>query len=353
MKVVKFGGSSMGCTDAVLQAKNIIEADSARRFVVVSAPGRACIHSRKVTDLLIEAHTQLCVGERSESLESALGRFTEMAGHLGVNIDAEIERTREEIHINRCNRDFIVSRGEYLMSILMAKLLGFKFIDATKLIVIKKNGKVDERATRENFVKFNMGNGVVLGGFYGRGVDGGVRTFPRGGSDYSGAIVAAMLGADVYENFTDTHGIQSANPTIVPNTRTVENIDYRSLHKLSLGGAYVIFPDCLPLLKKAGVPIVIDNTFAPGERNTFVSEKKSPKPFFSITHENKRNIAKNMSEVTVVMYGVKFDYEQLRATLAGLEVYVTTFKKCEIRLLVDQGEVPDVIKRLHEVLLYV
>jgi len=349
MKVVKFGGSSMGCTDAVLQAKNIVQSDSSRRFVVVSAPGRACKHSRKVTDLLIEAHTQLCVGERSDSLELALGRFSEMAGHLGVDMKAEIERTREEIHINRCQRDFIVSRGEYLMSILMAKLLGFTFIDATKLIVIKKNGKLDERATRESFARLHVGR-AVMGGFFGRGVDGGVRTFPRGGSDYSGAIVAAMLGADVYENFTDTHGIQSANPIIVEGTRTVTSIDYKSLHKLSLGGAYVIFPDCLPLLKSAGVPIVIDNTFAPGERNTLVSSKKAGERFFSITHENRRNIAKNMAEVLVVMCGMKFDYEQLRASMAGLEVYVTSFKKCEIKLLVCQSVVPEVIKRLHATL---
>ena len=366
MKVVKFGGTSMGCSDAILRARDIVLADKERRFVVVSAPGKSCRFSKKITDLLIEAHTQLCIGDESVALGEVLARFRELAGHLDVDMGAELERMAEEVQIRRCQRDFIVSRGEYLMAVMFAKVLGFRFVDAVKLMVIKKSGKVDERVTAENFARLKRENkeqgGIVMGGFYGRASEGTtesgcvIRTFPRGGSDYSGAVVASFLGASVYENFTDTHGVQSANPMIVPNTQTLQFIDYGTLYKLSSGGAFVIYPECLPLLKRHGVPLVIDNTFAPGIRFTTVTDERSPLPMFSITYENRRNIAKNMAEVLVILEQVQLDYDEVKETLGGdgaLEVYITSFKsgkRGEVRLLTISRQVCEVVRRLHQLL---
>lgn len=337
----------MGCTDAIQLAREIVTADSTRRFIVVSAPGKACIYSRKVTDLLIEAYTQLCVGGESSSLELVLDRFREMAGHLGVDMEAELERCREEVYIHRCQRDFIVSRGEYLMALMFAKVTGYRFLDAAKFMVIKRNGKIDEVKTAENFRRLDKSQSFVMGGFYGRAAGDGVKTFARGGSDYSGAVVACMLDASLYENFTDTHGVQSANPSIITDTKTVQFLDYNTLYKLSLGGAQVIFPECLPLLKKYNIPLVIDNTFNHGRRFTAVSNDRTHMPFFSITYSGIRAVA----EVLIVLNHIKLEYDRLKEILKGFEVYVSMYKRNEIRLITAGEEVEEVVKRLHAYLI--
>ena len=333
----------MGCTDAVGLARDFVLADDNRRFVVVSAPGKACQFSRKVTDLLIESHTQLCLGEQSDSFESVLKRFADMAKHLDIDMNPELQRCREEVQIHRCQRDFVVSRGEYLMAVLFAKVLDFRFLDAAKFIVIKKSGLVDEKQTAHNLSKLDKSGKYVMGGFYGRLPNGGVKTFARGGSDYSGAVVACLIGAHVYENMTDTHGVQSANPALIPDTKTLRFMDYNSLYKLALGGAGVIFPECLPLLKKHQVKLVIDNTFNSGKRWTTVTDMRSQKPFFSITYNGSRSAV----EVLIVLEKVRLEYSKLKEILEGLEVYVSMFKRSEIRILVGGDDVNQVVTRLH------
>ena len=356
MKVVKFGGSSLASADAVLKARDIVLADSERRFIVVSAPGKCKEKSRrKVTDLLIDAQAELsaddCRGaDCSESLNAVISRFKEMSKSLGVEMNNEIERTREEMSINCHDRDFVVSRGEYLMGLMFAKVLGFRFVDAANLVVIKSNGKCNEAATCENFVRsVNKNDKIVMGGFYGRGITGGVRTFTRGGSDCSGAIAAVCLGADEYENFTDTFGVQTANPLLVVNTQTVSELDFGTMYKLSIAGASVLHPDCLPILKKRSMPLKVDNTFAPGVNYTRVTAAGGVGKYFCITYKFKENINKDMVEILCVFSKIDFELSGLRKVLLGIEVYLVEFKpRREFVLLAPTSNLESIINVLHD-----
>jgi len=351
MKVVKFGGSSLGSAENILKAKDIILADGARTFVVVSAPGKAADFPRKITDLLIDTHAQLCYEDSCDSCDTVFGRFEKLSRDLGVDISAELERVREEISINRCQYDFVISRGEYLMAVLFAKVLNWVFLDAANYVAIKKNGLVDEEVTRKNFLKIQKTKCYVMGGFYGRGVDGGVKTFARGGSDYTGAVAAVCLNAAMYENFTDTYGVQTANPAVVKNTQTVSEIDYATLHRLSRAGASVIYPNCLPLLRRHAMPLKVDCTFDAGKKGTLVTAKKPAKPFFSITYETKQNINKDTAEILCEMKGITFSLCNLRTVLAGYEVYLVEFSRTRFRLVSPASVLAEVINLLHSALM--
>ena len=355
LKVVKFGGTSLANAENILNAKAIIEADPSRSFVVVSAPGKCIDFPRKVTDLLIDAHAQLCFEETCDSCDSVFNRFEKLGADLDIDINAELERAREEIYINKCDYDFVVSRGEYLMAVLFAKLLGWQFLDAAHYIVIKDNGLVDLEATKMNFRSIAQGR-YVLGGFYGAHAPLGsarktgtcVKVFARGGSDYSGAIAAVCLNASVYENFTDTYGVQSANPTVVKNTETVAEIDYMTLYRLCKGGASVIYPNCIPLLRRAAMPLKVDCTFDPGRKSTFVTAQKPIKPFFSITYETKQNINKDTVEILCVIHKIEFSLSHLRSVLKDIEVYLVEFSKREFRLITPASNLTVVINLLHK-----
>ena len=354
MKVTKFGGTSLACADHILKCKQITESDPERRFVVVSAPGKCPgLFDRKITDLLLDAHTQLCYADVCASLDLVTERFTNLTRELNIDMKKEIERTREEILINRCDRDFVISRGEYLMAQIFAELLGFKFIDAANFLVIKNNGLVDERASCDLFksIRAQLAQSpsarFVMGGFYGKGLNGGIKTFPRGGSDYSGAIAAVCLNAELYENFTDTHGVQTANPALVPNTQNITEIDYTTLYKLCQGGASVIYPNCLPLLRRHSTPLKVDNTFAPGKKFTLVTNKKPNSPYFSVTYETKQNIHKNTVEILVVIYKTDLALNDLRALLSDTEVYLLEFTRSHFRLLAPTFNLEPIVKILH------
>ena len=318
----------MADTGAIKKARDIVTSDVSRSFVVVSAPGKCAEFPYKVTDLLIEYYA----GQDSK-LDIVLQRFEELSGGL---IEAEIERTREEILINRKNYDFVVSRGEYLMAILFAKMLDYKFIDAAKLIVIKNNGKYQEMKIKY----ISRMEKYVMGGFYGSDVNGHIKAFPRGGSDYTGAIVAVSLRANMYEIFTDTYGVQTANPAIVRKTKTIPELDFGTMYKLSIAGASVIYPECLPLLKRFGVPLRVDNTFEHGKSSTIIHGKNSR--FFCITYTFKQNINKDMVEIYIAFNGYRPQIVDI-----DKEVYLIENGRNHMKLICKIEDYKSVVRVLH------
>jgi aspartokinase len=156
------------------------------------------------------------------------------------------------------------------------------------------------------------------------------------------------MNADIYENFTDTYGVQTANPSIVKNTHTVSEIDYDSLHKLRQAGATVIYPDCLPLLKKYETPLRIDNTFDPQKKSTFVTETKSSRPFFSITYETGANINKETAKILCLMHKMSLTVAELNEIFAGLEVYFTKYSPSEFTLLTPASNTSKIVNLLHK-----
>lgn len=266
VKVAKFGGSSVADVIQFKKVKSIIESDQTRRFVVVSAPGKRFETDTKLTDLLYLCQTHVEHNLPWDQLFQVVrDRFTAMALSLGLPADApdlerEFETIREDLN-GGAGADYIASRGEYLNALLMAHFLGFDFVDAAELILFDERGHLLEaetqQATRDALSKHEC---AVIPGFYGSMPCGRVKTFSRGGSDITGALLAKALGADVYENWTDVHGFLVADPRIVKNPEPIATISYQELRELSYMGAGVLHEDAIFPVRETNIPINIRNT---------------------------------------------------------------------------------------------
>ena len=140
--------------------------------------------------------------------EMITSRYREIARDLNLSIDLEPEFAdlKAKLDNKTVTQDELASRGEYFSARLMADYLGFKFVDAADWVKFRFDGTVDQESSYEALRNQVDGIGVVIPGFYGQLPDGKIKTFTRGGSDITGALAAAALDADVYENWTDVSG---------------------------------------------------------------------------------------------------------------------------------------------------
>lgn len=271
--VVKFGGTSLADEGQFRKAAAIVAKNKARKFVVASAPGKRYDDDIKVTDLLYECYDKAAAGD---DFEDTLGvieeRFTDIAKALHVSYDVKSDIDDIRRHLQTApDRSYMASRGEYLNSRLLAKFLGYEFIDPAECIHFDEKGTVDfEKSYRDLSTKMKAAGRAVIAGFYGSYPDGRICTFSRGGSDVTGSIAAAAVGADIYENWTDVSGLLAADPRIVDSPRTVSYISYRELRILSYMGASVLHTDAVLPAAKAGIPINIRNTNRPQDEGTMI-----------------------------------------------------------------------------------
>lgn len=253
--------------------KNIIKSDPERRFIVVSAPGKRYSDDVKITDLLYECHKQLLTnGSCGEAFAPVARRFRDIVAQLGLDFDigSVLERTRREIEEN-ASEDFTASRGEYLSALIMAQTLGARFVDAQDVIFFKEDGSLDGDKSYKSVNEAVKGaEYAVFPGFYGRGADGSVKTFSRGGSDISGAIVARAVNASLYENWTDVSGFLACDPRIVEGSERIKSLSYKELRELSYMGANVLHSESIFPVRKANIPINIRNTFRPDDEGTLI-----------------------------------------------------------------------------------
>lgn len=275
MKVVKFGGSSMADAGQYRKIRDILMADPERRVVVVSAAGKRFSGDHKITDLLYlcHAHTQYGV-DCSNIYEMIRSRYLEIRDELGIQLDLESEFSALKSGLDRkmVSQDELASRGEYFSAKLMAAFLGFQFVDAADWIRFKFDGSVDQDATYALLKDRYKGMGIVIPGFYGMMPDGKIRTFTRGGSDITGALAAAALDADVYENWTDVSGILMADPRIVDDPQTIPEVTYDELRELSYSGAQVLHEGTIFPVREKNIPLNIRNTNAPNDPGTMIKE---------------------------------------------------------------------------------
>lgn len=276
IKVAKFGGSSLADASRIKRTIDIIRSDSTRRFIVVSAPGARHEGDPKITDLLFTLQKDGDDGtSRQQAFNAIRERFEGIVRELGLSglSPLNISTTLSELsqHSQTSSPDYIASRGEYMMAMILAEALNFSFVDSTRLIRFDENGKCDEAGTDARCkVWLPTYTSAVIPGFYGARPDWSVKTFPRGGSDITGAIIARGCQADVYENWTDVPGLLTADPEIVPHVRTVETLTYAELRELSYMGARVFNDEAVFPIRKAGIPINIRNTNNPDHPGTLV-----------------------------------------------------------------------------------
>lgn len=273
--VTKFGGSSLSEASQFRKVKEILLGDSNRMYVVPSAPGRREPNDAKVTDMLYTCHKLASKGELAEFekvFAELSARYTEIIDELGLNLD--FAPHLEQVHyamLNGQSVDYAASRGEYLNGIILAEYLGWEFIDAAEVIFFDANHRFDSERTQEVLSARLAGTRyAVIPGFYGSNPDGTIRTFSRGGSDVTGAIVARAAGAELYENWTDVSGFLMADPRIVKRPKRIHVITYRELRELSYMGAGVLHEDAIFPVRMAGIPINIRNTNEPDNPGTMI-----------------------------------------------------------------------------------
>ncbi len=273
VKVVKFGGSSLADAEHFKQVAKIIKADESRKYVVPSAPGKRNSSDTKVTDMLYKCYDMIRNNENiDEQFAKIADRYNGIIAELGLNFDisGELEYVKNAM-LHHSGRDYAASRGEYLNGLILAKYIGFDFVDAENVIYFKEDGSFDEDKTnREMRDELKHHNHAVIPGFYGITPNGTIKTFSRGGSDITGSIVARAVDADLYENWTDVSGFMMADPRIVENPCAIETITYRELRELSYMGATVLHDEAIFPVRYAGIPINIKNTNRPEDAGTMI-----------------------------------------------------------------------------------
>ena len=175
------------------------------------------------------------------------GRYMDIANALGLEngMQKVLEDKFAEI-VRQKSPDFPASRGEYLNEFLLARYLGWDFIDAKDYVKFDRQGVFASEWTNEILAAaLHEHECAVLPGFYGSLPNGEIHTFSRGGSDISGAIVARAVEAEIYENWTDVSGFLMADPRIVENPQPIDVLTYRELRELSYMGATVLHEMCI------------------------------------------------------------------------------------------------------------
>ena len=324
LKVLKFGGSSMADARQFEKVKSIVQADPARRVVIVSAAGKRFSDDHKLTDLLYLCHAHLKYGVSCDNVFDMIrSRYMEIRDDLGLQTDLETEFDALRRKMDKgISQDELVSRGEYFAAQLMADYLGYDFLDSELWLKFNLDGTVDQETSYEALSRAASGRRVVIPGFYGTMPDGTIKTFTRGGSDITGALAAAALNADVYENWTDVSGFLMADPRIVSDPLPIERITYSELRELSYIGAQVLHEGTIFPVREKNIPLNIRNTNQPDHPGTMIRES------FDELEESKDSsfitgIAgrKDFSVITITKNGMSNEVGTLRRILEILEKY--------------------------------
>lgn len=285
MKVVKFGGSSLASAGQLEKVFNIVQSDSERRFVVVSAPGKRNSEDTKVTDALIKYYREYVDGKDvTASQEWIINRYQAMVDELGFSANSMkkiaeniISLATLPINDNEFLYDTFLSAGEDNNAKLIAEYFTFRglparYVHPKKAGIIVSSEPGNARILPSSYDKIeelrNAEEVLVIPGFFGVTVDNQICTFSRGGSDITGSIVAAGVKADLYENFTDVDGIFAAHPGIIKHPHSIKELTYREMRELAYAGFSVLHDEALLPAYRGRIPLVIKNTNNPSHPGT-------------------------------------------------------------------------------------
>ena len=311
--VCKFGGTSLASSGQMKKVRSILNDNKDRKYVVVSAPGKRTSDDEKITDLLYASvsddNAWNKVVTRFFSLERDLNTTHAASDYLIVN--------KKEI---LSSKDFAASRGEYCSALVFSSFIGWNFVDSYDFIRIGDDGKVDNETYSVINDVLKNNERYVIPGFYGKGSDNKVKTFSRGGSDITGAIVAKGINADLYENWSDVSGVMAANPRIVDNPKIIDELSYDELELLASYGAEVFHHDAVAPVKDK-IVINIKNTNAPSDKGTFIVNENK--------HKSVSPLAVSVKDNTVYVLGNKTVLEQytLRPEDNKKEIITLLYKK--------------------------
>ncbi|QLG46641.1 bifunctional aspartate kinase/homoserine dehydrogenase I [Costertonia aggregata] len=298
MKVLKFGGTSVASAKNIRLVKDIVAKSKTERIiVVVSALGG-------ITDLLL--NTARLASQQNSDYKSILKEIEER--HLNtvkelIPVQSQsgiLSKVKSELNtletllegafligeITPKLSDKIVSYGELLSSYIISKYfqeqgVSTSYADSRELIKTNDtNGKAVVNFDKTNtncstFVDQTDTQVLVMAGFIASSDNGNLTTLGRGGSDYTAAIVAAAVNANILEIWTDVSGMYTANPKLVKQAKAIPQISYEEAMELSHFGAKVLYPPTIQPVLSKGIPICIKNTFEPKKEGTLITKNKN------------------------------------------------------------------------------
>ncbi len=339
IKVAKFGGSSLADEYQFEKVKKILDSEDERKFVVVSACGKANEDEHKITDLLYLCAAHLHYGVSCESLFKQIeDKYNRIAKALNLELDLNKEFIQIRSHFNKnIDTDYLVSRGEYLTAKMLAEYINGEFVDAKDFISFIHNDEVDMEKSRDRFLDYTLTDKkIVVPGFYGQLPNGNIKVMSRGGSDITGAILANIVDADIYENWTDVSGIYVADPRIIKNSLPCKRLTYRELRGMSYMGANVLHDDAIFPVREKNIPINIRNTNRPEDEGTMImadadvlDEKDPPRIITGITGKpgyTVITVVKNHSSTLVgFLRSLLSVFEEYRVSIESVPITVDTF----------------------------
>lgn len=301
MKVIKFGGSSLATGAQLEKVSRIIQADAQRRVIVVSAPGKRHAGDTKVTDLLTQlADAVLSRQDPLPLIDVILARYSEIQTHFALAEDVVAKLRAHLIGLTQQTyssaaylRDAFMAQGEHMnaqlvAAVLKAQGLPARFVSPQTLgiVLTGQPGHVQvDPQTYRNLAQYHLDSAeyIVVPGFYAFDAAQRIVTFPRGGSDITGSILASGLHADLYENFTDVSWVYAADPHLVKGPRAINTVTYREMRELAYAGFSVFNDEALIPVIEANICVNIKNTNDPTAPGTLISPTKNVKHHHHIT----------------------------------------------------------------------
>lgn len=292
VKVIKFGGSSLASAAQLEKVLHIVKEDAARKFVVVSAPGKRSSEDIKVTDLLIAYYQAYINNENTgEIIKKIITRYEAILDELAITKDvlADIQQAIQQLMTlpkenNPHLFDAFLASGEDNNAKLVAAFfqqngLKARYQNPKDLGIIVSDEPGNARILASSLKKINQFKTtdeiLVIPGFFGYTETGEICTFSRGGSDITGSIVAAGVEAEIYENFTDVNGIFVAHPGIIKEPKTIKELTYREMRELAYAGFAVLHDEALMPAYRANIPVVIKNTNNPTHPGTLITTSRT------------------------------------------------------------------------------
>lgn len=327
MKVMKFGGTSVGSVKSILHVKQIVESVDEPVIVVVSALGG-------ITDKLINTSKMAAAGNANYETEyrEIVHRHEEMIrevipeGEARRSLQRQVEALLNELKdifqgiylikdLSQKTGDMIVSYGERLSSIIAAELTGSNWKDSREFIKTEcKHNKhvldteLTNRLVRETFGQ--LPQRTLVPGFIATDKNNGnVTNLGRGGSDYTAAILAAALDADSLEIWTDVDGFMTADPRVISTAYTINELSYVEATELCNFGAKVVYPPTIYPVCHKNIPILIKNTFNPSAPGTIIKQEVSDprsKPIKGISSINDTSLITVQGLGMVGVIGVNY-----------------------------------------------
>lgn len=291
-KVCKFGGSSLANGEQIRKVCSIMLSDPSRRIMVVSAPGKRNRDDLKVTDLLIAlANARISGYDAQKEYRAVIDRFSAIASELELQqpiideISSDLKERIESDHTSSMRYlDEIKAAGEDYCARIVANYLQsigrqarYVHPKDAGLLLTEEYGNAQvlpESYERLRALRF-IPDIVVFPGFFGYSPSGRIVTFPRGGSDITGSILAAATDADVYENWTDVDSVYSVNPSLVSHPHPIYEITYDEMRELAYAGFSVLHEEALIPVYRKGIPVHIRNTNNPSARGTMIVKNRA------------------------------------------------------------------------------